>query len=459
MRRIRIFTILFATLLSGLLLPSCGDEFLEPENIQTEQVDNFLNTKEDLFEILNSAYRGLAEGGFMGGTVQITTDLMADDADASLIANADWLKHYNRRTDIFTSTTRNMMQTGGTVTNRVNQVMAFMDQFELTEDERKRLEGESRFLRAIGHFELLRLFTLPFGYTPDNSHPGMSYYTTTDWGAQPRLTVRGSYDSILNDLNRAVELLPEENGNYANQYAAHGYLAKVYFQMNDFEKALFHANEVIGSGRYQLDTLKGRFNLSGSPEAVFSLINTTGDPAFDFNAAGELYNAWNPINTNPLLLDDGFFVEESASDTTRGRLFYSGNNLIKFQNEANRIQLPLVHLTELLLIRAECLAETGGDLQQARDDLSEILVRSGQPPVAQASGAEEIIRITRRERRYELAGEGNRFHELKRIAVLEDPDLIIRGALWDCPGMICQFPDNELAGNPDLSPNPEGGCD
>jgi len=459
MRIKRISILLSAPLLFALLMSSCGDDFLEPENIQTEQVDNFLQTKEDLFEIMNSAYRGLAEGSFLGGTVQITTDLMADDADASLIANADWLKHFNRRTDIFTSTTRNMMQTGGSVTNRVNQVMAFMDQFSLTESEQARLEGEARFLRAIGHFELLRLFTLPFGYTPDNSHPGMSYYTTLDWGARPRLTVAESYDSILTDLNRAVELLPEENGNYADRFAAHGYLAKVYFQMNDFPNALFHADQVIRSGRYQLDTLKGRFSLSGSPEAVFSLINTTGDPAFDFNAAGELYNAWNPVNTNPMLLANGFFVEESASDTTRGRLFYSGNNLIKFQNSDNRIQLPLVHLTELLLIRAECLAETGGDLDQARADLTQILVRSGQPAIAAASGANEIIRIARKERRFELVGEGNRFHELKRIAVLEDPDLIIRGAPWDCPGMICQFPDNELAGNPNLTPNQEGGCD
>ena len=27
-----------------------------------------------------------------------------------------------------------------------------------------------------------------------------------------------------------------------------------------------------------------------------------------------------------------------------------------------------------------------------------------------------------------------------------------------CPGLVCQFPDNELAGNPDFESNPQGGC-
>ena len=43
-------------------------------------------------------------------------------------------------------------------------------------------------------------------------------------------------------------------------------------------------------------------------------------------------------------------------------------------------------------------------------------------------------------------------HDLKRIAVSENQNLSIRGAPWDCPGMVVQFPDDELNGNPACKP-------
>ena len=50
-------------------------------------------------------------------------------------------------------------------------------------------------------------------------------------------------------------------------------------------------------------------------------------------------------------------------------------------------------------------------------------------------------------------------HELKRIAIRDTPNLLIRNAPWDCPGMVCQLPDNELKGNPEMESNPQGGCE
>lgn len=78
-------------------------------------------------------------------------------------------------------------------------------------------------------------------------------------------------------------------------------------------------------------------------------------------------------------------------------------------------------------------------------------------PVSGLSSS-DLINLIRMQRRLEMVGEGNRLHDLKRIAVFENANLSINGAPWDCPGMVVQFPDDELNGNPGMSANEEGGC-
>lgn len=451
-----ISSIRFLVLLAGCLTwLSCSD-LLDIENEDNIPFDEFLNSQEGVREMVRGSYRALAEGNFMGGKVQNMSELMADNMDTDLVTNQDWLKHYNHRTDIFTSTTRDMMHAGGKVIGRANRALEFIPDFEFIADEAQRLEGECKFLRAIGHFELVRMFAQPYGYTSDNSHNGISVYTSSSIEPQPRASVNEVYTQIITDLQDAINLLPEENGVYATSWAAKGYLAKVYFQMNDFENAQMMAGDVIDNGGFRLDSIQFRFSRNGSPENIFSIIGTDGEGT-DFDANGEQRNAYAPINQGRIQLRDAFFIGENALNDLRGMAYYDGNNLIKFEAD-NRQQAPLVHLTELLLIRAESLAELDNNLPTAIGDLSEVRERAGLTPVAQATPAEELISIARNERRYELVGEGNRLHDLKRRAVLENPDLLIRGIEWDCPGMVCQIPDNELAGNVNYPPNEEGGC-
>ena len=450
--KINTAPILFVALLIG-----CNDSFLEIKNEDTIQESEFFVSSADVTENLNAAYRALAEGNFMGGLMQNMAELMADNIDASLVNNQDWLKHYNRRTDIFTGSTRSLMHQGGRVIGRANSTLQQLDNFEFSNEERNRIQGEALFLRALAHFELVRMFAHPYGYTTDNGHYGISIHTAFQTEPVERATVGAVYERIIEDLTTAIGLLPEENGEYADVHAAKGLLALVYFQMNDFENALLYANDVIQSGLFSLDSLSGRFVLANSSESVFSLVGSSG-VGTDFDAGGELRNVYRPANQARFMLSNNYFLNEAAADNDRRGKWYDGNNLLKFPEDV-RIRIPLIHLTALKLIRAESIAETGGDLQTAIADLSEIRLRAGLPVVPVVSDAAEVRRIARIERRHELVGEGNRLHELKRQAVLDDEGLLIRNALWNCPGMVCQIPDNELAGNINYPPNEEGGCE
>ena len=211
-------------------------------------------------------------------------------------------------------------------------------------------------------------------------------------------------------------------------------------------------------------SLDRRFAPTASAEAVFQLISTSNND----NSGGAMAGHYrvNPDNTAAVYLSDDLFnfVRSNPADL-RGTAWmaegFGGTVLCtKFvQDPREPMNVPLVHITELKLIRAESAAELNTNLDVAIADLNDIRSRADLTNLPASLPADEIINFARRERRVELMGEGNRLHELKRQAIIkEGSKLQIRNADWDCPGMVCQFPDNELQGNPEIEPNPQGGC-
>ena len=465
---------------------SCSDDFLAFEPFDLIPEEEFIGTPEAAQQVLNSAYATLASGGFMGGQTWLLAELMADNinGDPNILTNGDWRAHYTRTTDIFLGTTRSFLADGARVYGRGHYLLERLDIVNgLSDAERKRMTAEIRFLRALSMFEIARMFAQPYGFTADNSHQGIPIHTRYATDPVDPSPVAQVYQQILSDLQAAETDLPQDNGNYANSWAAKGYLAKVYFQMNDFQNAYAKANEVLSSGRYPFDpVLENRFSLQGTTEAVFQLVstNTTGNAGGSVvnNAGGTLAGHYrlNP-NTN---VAQAFFSEDAYSEATsnpsdlRGQKWfivaapglYACN---KFETSTARTDIwnvPLLHATELKFIRAESAAELGANLDVAIQDLRDIQGRAQVSQISLGASAANIVIEARRQRRIELLAEGNRFHDLKRIAtatargrtIVPVSNLRIRNAPWDCNGMVCQWPDSELSANPNMRPNPSGGC-
>ncbi|MHC4379410.1 MAG: RagB/SusD family nutrient uptake outer membrane protein, partial [Planctomycetota bacterium] len=94
--------------------------------------------------------------------------------------------------------------------NRVNNIIAALETLETDQEARRNsLRGEALALRAIAHFDLLRLYAQPYLFTEDGSHPGVVLaerpFEVTERPA--RRTVAEGYTLIESDLLRAVELL------------------------------------------------------------------------------------------------------------------------------------------------------------------------------------------------------------------------------------------------------------
>ncbi len=443
---------------------ACNDDFLEykPDNAFTAE-DRIAN-KLDLLTYMNGAYDALSYSASFGGQFSLISELMADGVDMSRSDNGDWQAHYSRTTDIFLGTTRTMIETSFKAVGRVNNVLLNMPRIsDMTEEEKRRIEGECKFIRGMVHFETVKFFGQPFGFTQDNSHPGIAPRLSFGAEVVNRASVGEVYQIAIKDLKEAVELLPESNGNYATSWAAKAMLAKIYFQMNDFPNAYLYADDVIENGGFLLDSdfrTKYSSGNESSKEIIFALVTTN----LNFDNANGGYRDYFRVNisdnTVGVYSSKDIFADANSNNDLRGPAWFkevAGAYICTKFDIDKAYNNPLIHLTEIKLIRSESAAELGQNLDKATNDLNQIKLRAGLNELS-SPGAVTIINEARRERHVELYFENNRLHELKREAVRDNPNLLIRGAIWNCPGMVCQLPDSELKGNPDMQPNPQGGC-
>jgi hypothetical protein len=425
--------------------------------------EDALNTPDDAQRLLNSCYDVI--GNLFDGKYQNICELMSDNmAEPN---GLDFNAVYNRETNFFTPTTNGTYGDFYYAIYRCNSLMKNFDLINgLSDAERTRMEAEARFIRAFCHFNVVKIWAQPYGSTPTNSHLGIILKRDASNLPIPRSTVAESYAFIIEDLEFALGNLPESNGNYARQDAAAGLLAMVYFQMNNYVQAEQYASMVINSGNYAMRDTLDRFPATPEVnlETVFGIVSS--NPGADHvdqrtdNFIGN-YNAGGVLPPNLMLSNELYqFTNLNSADDRLGWMQSSGG---KYKNRRfeNKVffNIPIIYLTELRLIRAECLGEMAGDLSVAIADINDVRDRAfgaGLNDLSATSTAAEVIAAARREYRIETMGEGKWINQLKRIGA-KGENVYVRNAPWNCPGMALQFPNSEFTSALFVG-NPEGGC-
>ncbi len=425
--------------------------------------EDALKTPDDAQRLLNSCYDVIAN--LFDGKYQNICELMSDNmAEPN---GLDFNAVYNRETNFFTPTTNGTYGDFYYAIYRCNSLMKNFDLIEgLSDDERKRMEAEARFIRAFCHFNVVKIWAQPYGSTLDNSHLGIILKRDASNLPIPRSTVAESYAFIIEDLEFALGNLPESNGNYAKQDAAAGLLAMVYFQMNNYVQAEQYASLVINNGNYFMRDTLDRFPATPEVnlETVFGIVSS--NPGADHvdqrtdNFIGN-YNAGGVLPPNLMFSNELYqFTNLNSADDRLGWMQSSGG---KYKNRRfeNKVffNIPIIYLTELKLIRAECLGEMGSQLEVAISDINEIRGRAfgaGLNDLSSGSTPAEVIAAARREYRIETMGEGKWIDQLKRIGA-KGENIVVRNAPWNCPGMALQFPNSEFTSALFVG-NPEGGC-
>jgi len=463
--------ILHYSILVGILLLSysCND-LLEQEPPGSLLPSEAIQSQQDLEQVLISAYDVLANT--YNGDAQNLSNLLSDDV-ARPTADGRYESIWTFNSTIFNTFTNGDDDSPGVFGQwyiavlRANTVLGNLDNVSIPNpQDRNRIEAEARFIRALAHFDVCRVYAHAYNYSPDNSHPGVAIRSTLDFEPIiPRSSVGEVYSFVLSDLEFAKNNLSSGSSIFATRGAAIALEAVVRFQMQEYDQAYELADEVINSGVYMFDENEVNHFVfpATSPEYIYYIVSQEVQGNIDNRNTGFRGN-WNSQGNTPnLRVTQEFYdlitqfggpraelYEERDQD---GSLFY----VTSMFNDVS-FNIPVLSITQMMLIRAESSAMLNSNLTQAIEDINRIRVRaygfSGNNLLPDAS-AQEVLEAAREEFRLELPFSGLRIHDLKRRGA-QGEDITIRGANWDCDGILIQFPATERT---DQFPiNPGGGC-
>jgi hypothetical protein len=344
--------------------------------------------------------------------------------------------------DAGNSDAENTWRTAYAAINTANNVLSALS--IVNESDRARVEGEARFIRAIAHFELVRLFGKPYVAGATNSQPGVPVVTTPTRGVTSdsyvsRNTVEEVYQAVHDDLHEAVDLLPEDNDVFANKYTAAAMLARLHLTRGEYSEALAEAELVIGSGAYSLvSDYADLWNQDDdTEEAIFSMQVSNQDGANElvtFFSIPEYGGRDGDIE-----IEQKHISLYDAADT-RLAMFYEGNGALRTGKWRDQYKnIPVIRLAEMYLIAAECKARLG---QSADEYYNAVHTRAGLSAKTGVTLADVLL-----ERRLELAFEGHRIHDVKRLKGSVD------GLNFDDDKLVFPIPARELEANPNLVQN------
>lgn len=124
------------------------------------------------------------------------------------------------------------------------------------------------------------------------------------------------------------------------------------------------------------------------------------------------------------------------------------------QNDRSRSELNIIafRYAEVLLNYAEAKIELGEIDQSVYNSINQVRGRTSveMPPISHGKSQEEMRGIIRKERKYELAGEGHRYFDIRRWRIAHE---VMQGPLYGRipTGYLSEAPFIDQYGNPDYS--------
>jgi len=335
----------------------------------------------------------------------------------------------------------------------------------LTAATATQFEAECRFLRALGHHELLIHFARPF-LDGNGAALGVPYrdYAVTGGESLERLqkearpTVAAAYAKLLEDINFAEANLPVTNSGgaviRAQKSAAIALKQRVLLHMGQWANAVAAGNALVPTivnpatptsarslvGNHALTaTPNGSFGFTGgnsiSTENIFSVKNDPLDNGSVNGAPAAMYGSTDLLGrglvcVSPIIWNNTGWLAEDLRRTT---LYRNGGTAIgrammttKYTDYSGRgDNTPIIRWAEVLLNQAEAEARVATGISQRAIDLLNMVRNRSLPSTANQYTASSfasrtaLIRAILLERRIEFLAEGRRWPDIHRTA--QDP--------------------------------------
>ncbi|MDR6809669.1 tetratricopeptide (TPR) repeat protein [Dyadobacter sp. BE34] len=386
-----------------------------------------------------------------------TDNLYLSDKNLSAISQIErnvylWAK------DLFQTAPSTDFSSGYVKISAINIVLEGLDKMKLSGAEQSmasQIEGQARFQRAFAYYSLAQLFCKPFHAQTASTDLGLQLRTSSDPNiVVKRSTVAQTYDFILSDLNRALEILPESPTHLTRpgKRACRGLMAKVYLAMGDYENAKRFADQALGS-KFDLLDFNSEIIKKDDPFLFPAYSNPHQNPELVFYAASQSWASMWPVY-GVANVDSTLYDSYSAGDLRKtmffrqdseGRPIFTGSYTGTYYNFGG------IAINEILLILAESLARTGdadGGLALVNKLLFSRFKTGAFKPYIH-HGEQSSLRIIVDERRKELAFTAQlRWEDLRRLPPQKPLTRLYQGVRYELgagdPRWVFPFPDQEV---------------
>ncbi len=437
------------------LISSCSNDDLEPTLLQNQNLEGNINTVEDLSNLLNGTYSWMTQSTYYGRDIIIYGEARSDNAYSTGESGRFISVSDMNMTDAngYALNTWSVIYTTISTAN----IAINVEGVEGDQDQINHIKGQAYVIRALGHFDLLRLYGQQHVDNGGLSALGVPYIDKfkDDNDLLPgRKTVGEVKNLILADLDTASSLLSEAlNGtsSYVTSYAAKALKARVALYFEEYETARDAAKDVINSGQFSIlgrDSYVDSWSVDNAPNSIFELAFDNVDNQ-GINGLANIYR----FGYADIVAYDDFTSIFDAGDIrgTASMIDTDGDklrNIGKYPSQSFDDNVSLIRYEEIILIYAEALLETGA-VGDALIWLNMIPDNRGANLYTEATKENILL-----ERKKELCFEGFRFDDLARTKQdIPKLNVVSAGPVYGSYNYAFPIPLAELNANSNMIPN------
>lgn len=459
-----------------LLVISCTscEKMLEIEPRQSIDSDGALTSPEAVTAATNAVYARLREIELYGRDFIAIPELLADNAVNTGAGNRLVTQANNQP-----GAHMNNWQFSYYGINQINLILEALPALKATDEYKNNIMGQVLFLRALYYHNLLRVYSYdPTAIIPEYNRGGVPLVTTGVTAVEHikyagRNTIEEGYKMVYDDLEKAYSLLTDANNSKKPHFATKGAVAALFSRValykGDYSRAISEADIAMASG---VATFPGSAQLISSwrsavhPESFFEVVFATPDNIGSNESlratfmTRTTFDGTTTASHGNVVVSDELFAEYLPADLRKGLIKKGlGNNstkneMTKFASKngiANLDNVPVIRYAEVILNKAEALARLATpDPDKANTELNKIRTRAGLTEVTLTGDA--LIAEILKQRRIELAFEGHRFFDLKRLGMDIDKDGSTT-ITFDDYRILARIPTREVLVNKKITQN------
>ncbi|MEE4176126.1 MAG: RagB/SusD family nutrient uptake outer membrane protein [Bacteroides sp.] len=405
--------IIFLISIFVMVFPGCDVLNVDPNH--SIPADQAITNAEEVERGIIGCYDAMQSGSYYGLHYFVFGDLLADNLRFSGVT-ISYAELDNNSILADNGLVEGVWASIYDLLNRVNNVVAQIPGIESMSDAEKNAAlAELYFLRALGHYDLMRLY----GPIPLRTEPASGDEESLN---KPRESIEVVLSQINTDLDFAISHLASEiiTGR-ASSVAARGLKARValhqYYLTSDqtfLTTAKENASAVIDNPNLEIEPdYSILFSGVANRESIFEIDFNEQD----WNRMAQ-YFFYTSLSGRYEFAPTEFYLNSFAPDDVRKDIsieYYGANPYVyKYSDiETGTDNIYVLRLAEMHLIRAEAEILLQGDLEAIRADINAIRERAGLIPTTSSNYAALLLEVES-QRQKEFAFEGHRWFDLVR---------------------------------------------